>query len=208
IGRIYKEAIGLLRYEYGILDLKLRAYEELGLSKSTVIKLVGCCPSLLVGNVNKELIGVLEKLKAWEFGNDWTGGCLSCKSAYNWNRMLETMVPGKESIFWLEELLKLDLKMSEIYSFFLQNPQILAAKRAKNVCRAVCFLYEIGIEAEGIATIVANNIRVLGAMLSASDIYGLETKVGCGEDYVLAQVRLRGKLRRDDKSSGEVPWQR
>lgn len=54
--------------------------------------------------------------------------------------------------------------MSEIYSFFLQNPQILAAKRAKNVCRAVCFLYEIGIEAEGIATIVANNIRVLGAV--------------------------------------------
>lgn len=83
IGRIYKEAIGVFRYEYGILDSKLRAYEELGLSKSTVIKLVGCCPSLLVGNVNKELIGVLEKLKAWGFGNDWIGGYLSCKSAYN-----------------------------------------------------------------------------------------------------------------------------
>ncbi|KAI8524373.1 hypothetical protein RHMOL_Rhmol13G0145600 [Rhododendron molle] len=190
IGRIYKEAIGVFRYEYGILDSKLRAYEELGLSKSTVIKLVSCCPSLLVGNVNKELIGVLEKLKAWGFGNDWIGGYLSCKSTYNWNRMLETMGflgevgysqtqmgslfktnpglllegSGKRIYSLVGGLLKLDLKMSEIYSFFLQNPQILSAKCAKNVCRAVCFLYEIGMEAEGIATIVANNIRALGGV--------------------------------------------
>ncbi|KAF7119901.1 hypothetical protein RHSIM_Rhsim13G0130600 [Rhododendron simsii] len=141
------------------------SYEELGLSKSTVIRLVSCCPSLLVGNVNKELIGILEKLKAWGFGNDWIGGYLSCKSTYNWNRMLETMgfigevgysqtqmgslfkmnpgllleSSGKRIYILVGGLLKLDLKMSEIYSFFLQNPQILSAKRAKNVCRAVSF---------------------------------------------------------------------
>ncbi|KAH7838811.1 hypothetical protein Vadar_031456 [Vaccinium darrowii] len=190
IGRIYKEAIEVFRYDYGILDSKLKAYEELGLSKSTVIKLVSCCPCLLVGNINKELMGLVEKLKAFGFGNDWIGGYLSSRSSYNWTRILETMGflgevgysqpqmgslfktnpgllsegSGKRIYMLVGRLLKLGLKMSEIYSFFLQNPQILSAKCAKNVCQAVCFLYEIGMETEGIASIVATNIQTLGAI--------------------------------------------
>ncbi|KAK1384775.1 hypothetical protein POM88_022510 [Heracleum sosnowskyi] len=73
IGKIFKEANEIFRYEYGILAMKLSAYEKLGLSRPTVIKLVICCPSLLVGSVNIEFVRVFEKLKQLGFGTDWIG---------------------------------------------------------------------------------------------------------------------------------------
>ncbi|XP_057511844.1 transcription termination factor MTEF18, mitochondrial [Actinidia eriantha] len=189
IGTIYKEANEIFRYDYGILASKLRTFEELGLSKPTIIKLVSCCPSLLVGGANKEFIGVLEKLKAVGLGNDWIGGYLSGKSAYNWNRMLDTMTflgevgyngtqmgilfktnpsllfesSGKRIYVLVGRLLKLGLKMNEIYLLFLQNPQILSAKCAKNLWKATCFLFEIGMEAGDIGNIVSTNMRLLGS---------------------------------------------
>ncbi|KAK4420998.1 Transcription termination factor MTEF18, mitochondrial [Sesamum alatum] len=49
IGRMYKEVNEIFRYEFGVLDRKLRVYEQLGLGRSIVIKLVTCCPLLLAG---------------------------------------------------------------------------------------------------------------------------------------------------------------
>jgi hypothetical protein len=92
MGKMYKEAKEIFGYDYGILALKLQAYEKLGLSKPTVIKLISCCPSLLIGGVNCEFVKVLERLKELRFENDWIGGYLSGKSTYNWNRMLDTVI--------------------------------------------------------------------------------------------------------------------
>ncbi|KAG1327208.1 hypothetical protein COCNU_01G011420 [Cocos nucifera] len=64
IGKMYKEGTGMFRFGYGILLSKLQAYEKLGLTKPTIIKLVTCCPELLVGDVNVEFLRVLEKLKS------------------------------------------------------------------------------------------------------------------------------------------------
>lgn len=43
-----------------MLELKLQADENLGSSETTVVKLVSCCPPLLVGGVDSEFVKVLE----------------------------------------------------------------------------------------------------------------------------------------------------
>nr|DAD38577.1 TPA_asm: hypothetical protein HUJ06_012899 [Nelumbo nucifera] len=62
---------GKVLHMTGILASQLQAYEELGLSKATVIRLAICCPSLLIGNVNKEFAQIIEKLKHLSIEQDW-----------------------------------------------------------------------------------------------------------------------------------------
>ncbi|XP_059288345.1 transcription termination factor MTEF18, mitochondrial [Lycium ferocissimum] len=189
IGKIYREATEVFGYEYGILGMKLRAYEKLGLSRSTVIKLVTCSPTLLLGEMNSELFQVLEKLKILGFENDWIGGYLSNRHSYDWGRMLNTlrflndvgysdekmatlfkMNPaflfegsGKRIYVLVGQLLKLGFKMNDVYSLFCQNPNILSLKCAKNLWKALYFLLEIGLETEIIANIVSTHIQLLAS---------------------------------------------
>ncbi|KAK4361416.1 hypothetical protein RND71_020368 [Anisodus tanguticus] len=189
IGKIYKEATEIFGYENEVLGMKLRAYEELGLSRSTVIKLVTCSPTLLLGEMNSELVQILDKLKILGFENDWIGGYLSNKHSYNWGRMLNTlhflnevgysyekmvtlckMNPtflfegsGKQIYVLVGQLLKLGLKMNDVYLLFCSNPNILSLKCAKNLWHALYFLLEIGLETEKIANIVSTHIQLLGS---------------------------------------------
>lgn len=59
--RMCKEAMEIFGYNYGMLELKLQADENLGSSETTVVKLVSCCPPLLVGGVDSEFVKVLER---------------------------------------------------------------------------------------------------------------------------------------------------
>ncbi|KAI3784465.1 hypothetical protein L1987_43564 [Smallanthus sonchifolius] len=189
IGKMYKEANEIFGYDHGVLSMKLKAYEKLGFSKSTIIKLVTCCPSLLIGRIDNKFLAVLDKLKGLGFGNEWIGSYISERTTLNWDRMLDTMsflvqvgynnkqmkvlfidnptllfeVSGKQIYVLVGQLLKLGLKMNQIYHLLLENPQILSSKGAKNLWTAVCFLVEIGMETEGIASIVATHMEVLGS---------------------------------------------
>ncbi|XP_031280770.1 transcription termination factor MTEF18, mitochondrial-like [Pistacia vera] len=189
MGKMYKEAREIFGYDYGILSSKLQAYENLGLSRNTVIKLVSCCPSLLIGDVDDQFIKVLEKLKGLGFKNDWIGGYLSGKSTYNWNRTVDTMEflekvgyreeqlcdlfktnpglvfegSGRKVYLLVGQLLKLGLKMNEIYCLFMQKPQLLSGKCTKNLLQAVGFLVEIGMRMENIANIVSKHAELMGS---------------------------------------------
>ncbi|KAJ0081519.1 hypothetical protein Patl1_11806 [Pistacia atlantica] len=189
MGKMYKEAREIFGYDYGILSSKLQAYENLGPSRNTVIKLVSCCPSLLIGDVDDQFIKVLEKLKGLGFKNDWIGGYLSGKSTYNWNRTVDTMEflekvgyreeqlcdlfktnpglvfegSGRKVYLLVGQLLKLGLKMNEIYCLFMQKPQLLSGKCTKNLLQAVGFLVEIGMRMENIANIVSKHAELMGS---------------------------------------------
>ncbi|KAD4586482.1 hypothetical protein E3N88_24083 [Mikania micrantha] len=189
IGKIYREGKEIFGYDHGVLSMKLKAYEKLGFSKSTVIKLVTCCPSLLIGRIDKTFLMVLDKLKEFGFGNEWIGSYISERTTLNWDRMLDAMgflvqvgydnkrmkvlflenptllfeVSGKQIYVLVGQLLKLGLKMNQIYNLFLKNPQILSSKGAKNLWTAVCFLVEIGMETEDIASIIATHLDVIGS---------------------------------------------
>ncbi|KAF2302866.1 hypothetical protein GH714_009864 [Hevea brasiliensis] len=187
IGKMYKEAREIFIYEYGLLDSKLLAYEKLGLSKSTVIKLVSCCPSLLIGGVDNDFVNVLKNLRRLGIGNDRIGGYFSCRDSYNWKRILDTMDfldkvgyreeqlcnlfktnpllvlegSGKKVYVLFGRLLKLGIDMNEVYSLFVQNPQILSAKCEKNLLRSLDIFLYIGMGVEEIANIVSNHMELL-----------------------------------------------
>ncbi|KAH7513055.1 hypothetical protein FEM48_Zijuj12G0155700 [Ziziphus jujuba var. spinosa] len=189
IGKMYKEAREIFGYDFGVMSSKLQAYENLGLSKPTVIKLVSSCPLLLIGGLNCELVEVLQKLKALGIGNDWIRGYVTGDSMYNWGRMLDTMNflekvgyseekmcslfkanpallfegSGKRVYILFGRLLKLGLKTNEVYCLFKQNPQILSSKYSRNLLQAVDFLLEIGMWIEDIADIVINHTEFLGS---------------------------------------------
>uniref|UniRef100_A0A2N9ISM1 Transcription termination factor MTEF18, mitochondrial-like n=1 Tax=Fagus sylvatica TaxID=28930 RepID=A0A2N9ISM1_FAGSY len=240
MGKMYKEAKEIFGYDYGILALKLQAYEKLGLSKPTVIKLISCCPSLLIGGVNCEFVKVLERLKELRFENDWIGGYLSGKSTYNWNRMLDTVIfldtvgyseeqmrylfntnpallfegSGKNVYVLFGRLLKSGLKMNEIYSLFIQNPNILSVKCIKNLLRAVDFLLEIEMGTEYIASIISNHIQLLGSCtLKGPKTVCKELKVGrdglcqiIKEDPLkLFNLASKSKIKSSEQASSQDP---
>ncbi|KAJ4702578.1 putative Mitochondrial transcription termination factor family protein [Melia azedarach] len=205
MGNMYKEVTEIFGYDYGVLDSKLRAYENLGLSKNTVIKLVNCCPLLLIGGVDGKFVKVLQKLKELGFKNDWIGGYLSGKGTYNWNRVFETidfldnvgyseeqlcnlfkMNPalvfegsGRKVYVLFGQLLKLGLKMNEVYSLFTENPQLLSAKCVKNLLKAVGFLVDIGMGIKDIANIVSKHAEHMGSCsLKGPKTVCRELKVG------------------------------
>ncbi|XP_021890072.1 transcription termination factor MTEF18, mitochondrial [Carica papaya] len=189
IGKMYNEAGEIFRYDYGVLALKLEAYESLGLAKATVIKLVTCCPFLLVGGVNGNFVLVLDKLRRLGMKNDWIGGYLTPKRTYNWCRILDTIDfldkvgysedrlgnllrtnpelvfegSGKMVSVLFGRLLKLGLKMNEVYSLFMKNPEILSSKCIKNLFEALNFLFYIGMGTEDIAKVVSSNIELMGS---------------------------------------------
>lgn len=189
IGKIYKEAREVFGYEVGVLGSKLRSYEELGLSKSTIIKLVSCSPSLLTGSVSCDFATVLEKLKGLGINGDWIGLYVTIGGMYSWQRVLDIMnfLEGvgyseenmrtlfKESPTLLFEdsgkkvyvlfgcLLKLGLNVDEVSLLLSKYPQILSRKFNKNFHHAVCFMLSIGMEIKDIANIVSTHMELLGS---------------------------------------------
>ncbi|GER43258.1 mitochondrial transcription termination factorfamily protein [Striga asiatica] len=193
IGRMYKEANELFGYEYGLLESKLRAYENSGMHRSTVIKLVTCCPLLLVGNVNGAFVKVFDKLNELGFDENWIGRYLSVKkNTYNWNRILDALcflhevgysndeieallktdtsllfqTSGKEVYSVVCTLLKLGLTMRDIYNVVSKNPQILSSKFAKNFWKALNFLIEIGMDRENTGQILSSHMNFFNSRLT------------------------------------------
>ncbi|KAL5707900.1 hypothetical protein ACHQM5_018751 [Ranunculus cassubicifolius] len=188
IGKLYKEGREMFRCDYGVLASRLRVYEELGHSKSTIVKLVCSSPSLLVGGVDKNYVNVSLKLKKLGIEIGWITKHMADMSVYNWSRMfdticfLEKMTRGEKDIgrvfkkhpyFLIEDsgkklyilvsfLLKTGLSMDVIFELFLKYPKILDGKFAKNLWQAMQFLHEIGMEAEDIAKIVRDHTHILG----------------------------------------------
>ncbi|KAG7536371.1 Transcription termination factor mitochondrial/chloroplastic [Arabidopsis suecica] len=172
IGRIFKEAREIFGYENGVLASKLEAYESLVLSKPIVIKLVTCCPLLLVGGIDNEFVSVVNKLKGLNIGCDWLAHYLSDRKTYNWLRILETMeildkvgvkeeklsrllkaypdlvgeASGNKAYIMFEKFHKVGLQMNEIDNLVTNNPEMLLEKSVKRIIEALKFLKRIKME--------------------------------------------------------------
>ena len=190
IGTMYREAKEIFGYDYGVMFSKLQAYENLGLSRQTVVKLVSCCPLLLVGGVNTEFVEVLQKLIGLGINNDWIGGYITGKNAYNWKRMIE-MINFLEKVGYSREqmcslfkanpsallegsgkrvytlfgrLLKLGIGMDGVSLMFKQNPRMLSRKCSRNLLHAVDFMFEIGMPIEDTAEIAETHMDFLASV--------------------------------------------
>ncbi|KAJ6870509.1 hypothetical protein NC652_036219 [Populus alba x Populus x berolinensis] len=189
IGKIYKEAAGVFGYDYGVLVLKLKAYEELGLGQSFMIKLVVCSPYLLIGEVNADFIKVLEILRKEGVDISRIEEHLSEKSSYDWSKLLallnlfrhagynEKQLGGLISqhlaIFFEDSvdriylligfLLKFGSTMNQICSMFLQFPQVEFEEFFSNLRHCFLFLNEIQMEAHEIRNIFCSHPLMLGS---------------------------------------------
>ncbi|ESQ39614.1 hypothetical protein EUTSA_v10000826mg [Eutrema salsugineum] len=187
IGRVYKEAREIFGYEDGVLASKLEAHESLGLSKPIVIKLVICCPSLLVGEVDCEFVSVVNKLKGLNIGCDWLGGYLSDGNTYNWRRILETMelldklgfkeeklssllktypdlvgeTSGNKAYVMFDKLQKVGLEMSEIDRLVIDHPDMLLEISVKRILEALKFLIRIRMERQFIVRFLLQHMKLI-----------------------------------------------
>jgi len=189
VGKIYREAKEVFGYPNGLLLSKFRGYENLGLSRSMVIKLVVCCPSLLVGETSVELAMVLDWLKKIDIGHDWIGNYMSCLKTYDPRRMLDAMqffhkvgyteeqmhnffkenpallLEGleKKLYVFLGLAFKLGLNRNVIYSCFVEYPHILTTKCAKNLLGVIGFLHYLGMDIDDISRILSNHMHLLSS---------------------------------------------
>ncbi|KAA8518252.1 hypothetical protein F0562_015865 [Nyssa sinensis] len=189
IGKIYKEATEVFRYDYGVLQSKLRAFEEMGLKQLTVIKVVSSSPYLLIGDVNKEFHKVLEKLCSVGIDHGWIEGHLLEGNSYNWSQMLELLCllsemgcskeqlgglicqhpelllegSGNAAFSLIGFLLKFGSTSNDISSMLVQFPQVQVRKFVYNLRKCYNFLTEIDMEVQGIGRIVRSYPILLGS---------------------------------------------
>ncbi|CAM0912044.1 unnamed protein product [Alopecurus aequalis] len=190
IGKVYKEANEVFGYGHGMLFSKLQQYEQLGLSKSTITKLVVCCPKLLIGEANLDFLQVFDKLKAFGIMLVFLRGVLSDKSMHNWSRTLRMLEfleltcsnnkallvrlvkehpgfvfgeSGKKLYLLVSLLCKFGIQIDSMLQLFVQCPWVLNMNFPKNLQKSVKFLAHIGMEASDITRVVSSCPEILGA---------------------------------------------
>ncbi|XP_050383235.1 transcription termination factor MTEF18, mitochondrial-like [Argentina anserina] len=189
IGKIYREAREVFRFDYQVLASKLQAYEGLGLGRSALVRYVVGSPYLLVGDVNAAFLSVLAKSKSIGFETDSIEGNLWEDNTYHWSRVLELFSlfseigcsdvqlgkllghnpdilfenSGATTVSLIGLLHKFGFTKRELHSMFLQFPQIPVAKFVANLRRCILFLDEIDMEAAEIAKIVHSHPLLLGS---------------------------------------------
>ncbi|KAH7674070.1 Transcription termination factor mitochondrial/chloroplastic protein [Dioscorea alata] len=189
IGKIYKEAAEVFKYDFGLLSSKLQAYEGLGLSKTNVIKLVASSPQLLVREVDRMMfVKVLELLESMGIQRDWIGGILSEKNTYNWGRTLmllhflhhlglssqEVAIfirkqpnvisdgSGKAVFLLIGLLVKMGGREKEVIAMFTQFPSVQIGSYIKNVLRGLQFLIGIEMDHSDIQNLICTHMDIFG----------------------------------------------
>ena len=189
IGRIYRDATEVFSFGHGVLASKLKALEDQGLSKTSVIKLVMSSPVILVRDPNVEL-KILRWLDDVGIQRDWLGRFLSVKKSYNWGKMVQ--VPqffsdlgftnegigklvrqnpdflfsgsGKMLFSAVLVMLKAGFGKKELVDLFLNFPNLSVDNFTRNLRRGIFFLAEIGVSEEDIKKFVVSNGSILGSV--------------------------------------------
>ncbi|RCV08262.1 hypothetical protein SETIT_1G312000v2 [Setaria italica] len=174
IGRIYMAA--------------LSALEDLGFSKTTVIKLVTSCPVILARDLNAEF-----KIMQWSddcgIKRDWIGQFLSVQKSYDWKKMVEIpqfftelgfdkegigklisqnpdfLLDGSRKVLFrvVTIMLKAGSEKKDLFNLFLDFPDVPASNFARNIQSVILLLAEIYVCDEDIKQFVVANASILGS---------------------------------------------
>ncbi|KAL4558131.1 hypothetical protein LXL04_036328 [Taraxacum kok-saghyz] len=189
IGKIYKEAKEVFRYNHGVLSSRLHEIQKNVLDQSTVIKIVGSCPSLLILDDNHDLLKFIKELKSFGITNSWFTNHLSEENSYDWRQILEILRlfkklgceneqlgrlidqhptillknSGTTSVLIIGFLIKFGATKSNILSFFINFPKIEVEECYSNLKRSYHFLLKIEMEVENIANLFCTHPYLLGS---------------------------------------------
>ncbi|CAD6264756.1 unnamed protein product [Miscanthus lutarioriparius] len=188
IGGIYRDAGEVFSFGDGVLASKLRAIEDLGFSKTTVIKLVTCCPAVLTRGPHAEL-KILKWLDDIGIQRDWIGQFLSVKKSYNWRKMVEVpqfftelgfdkegigklirqhpdfLLDGSGKVLFkaVAIMLKAGSGKEDLFNLFMDFPDVQARSFARNIQSVILFLTNIDVSEEDIKKFVVANASMLGS---------------------------------------------
>lgn len=202
IGKIYKEVKEVFRYNDGVLLSRLQDLQDVVLDQSTVIKLVGSCPSILIGDgIHDVVLKVVTELKTAGIANGWFIEHLSEEDCYDWKHILELLCLFKRLGFDDEKLgrllhkhptvllqnsgstttsiigflLKFGASKNEILSLFLQFPELKVHEFVSNLRRSYYFLSKIEMDVHSIAKILCSHPHLLGSC----SLKGVKTALNC-----------------------------
>jgi len=188
IGRIYKAAVDVFNSGDNVLPSKLSTLEELGFSKTTVIKLVTSCPVILARDLNAEF-KIMQWLDDGGIKRDWIGQFLSVQKSYNWKKMVDIphfftdlgfdkegigklirqnpdfLLDGSGKVLFrtVSIMLKAGSGKKDLFNLFLDFPDVTARNFTRNVQSVILLLAEIGISDEDIKQFVVTNASILGS---------------------------------------------
>ncbi|KAG8371870.1 hypothetical protein BUALT_Bualt12G0007900 [Buddleja alternifolia] len=214
VGKIYKEAREVFQYECGVLQSKMQAYENLGLRQPLVVKIIASSPRLLIGNVNREFVEVLETLKKLEIEYDFLEEHISEGDSYDWKCMLELMCllselglsegqlgkilthhpdlllvcSGRITFCLFGLLIKFGLTLIDVQNVFLQFPQISVVKFSTNLCKCYKFLMEINTDVQDIGRIICSYTLLLGSS-ELKKVRSLLGALNCGKNRLREMVK-------------------
>ncbi|XP_023730935.1 transcription termination factor MTEF18, mitochondrial isoform X1 [Lactuca sativa] len=189
IGKIYKEAKDVFRYNHGVLSSRLHDLQNIILDQSTVIKLVGLCPSLLIPDAIHDVLKVVKELKSSGIMNGWFIENLSEENSYDWRHILELLClfkrlgceneqlgrlvnqhptlllnnSGTTSVLIIGFLTKFGATKTNILSFFMKFPEIKGEECLYNLRRSYHFLLDIEMEVDNIAKLFCTHPYLLGS---------------------------------------------
>ncbi|VVB13498.1 unnamed protein product [Arabis nemorensis] len=187
MGKIFKEAREVFGFETGVLASKIQVYEDLEFSKSFLSKVIVCSPSILIGNVNLEMVEFMEMLKSMGFGLDWVTENLLEEGSYDWSSMYRCLSflrdlcvdenglcelirkrprlvfenSGEWTLILAGFETKLGSSRSELSSLFLKVPHGLG-KCVSNLRHCFLFLKEIEMEGNEIGKVFRSHSSWLG----------------------------------------------
>lgn len=188
IGRIYRDATEVFSFGNGMLSSKLKALEDLGISKTSVIKLVVSTPVVLLLDPNVEL-KILEWLEGVGIQRDWICQFVSARKSYNWSKMVRVpqffvnlgftkedigrlvrknpdfLLDGSGKMLFTVVLmmLKAGSGKKELFDLFMDFPDVSLDKFRSNIRRGMVFLAEIEVSDEDINQFIVCNASMLGS---------------------------------------------
>ncbi|KAM0858181.1 hypothetical protein ACQ4PT_047987 [Festuca glaucescens] len=188
VGNIYRDAIEVFSFHHGVLESKLKALEELRISKTSVIKLVVSTPVVLLRDLNVEF-KILDWLEDIGIQRDWIYQFVSARQSYDWSKMVRvpqfffTLGFTKQDIgrlvrknpdFLLDGsgkmlftvvimMLKAGSGKKELFDLFMSFPDVSLKKFTSNLQRGMLFLAEIGLNNEGINKFIVSHGSMLGS---------------------------------------------
>ncbi|KAE8809560.1 hypothetical protein D1007_13853 [Hordeum vulgare] len=188
IGRIYREATEVFSFGHGVLASKLNALEELGFSRTSVIKLVIASPVVLVRDLNVEL-KILEWLDDIGIQRDWISQFLSARKSYDWRKMVRVprffinlgftkegvgklvrqnpdfILDGSGQMLFAAVLmmLKAGCGKKELFDLFMDFPDVSVEDFTRNLRRGMLVLAEAGVSDEDVNKFVLSHGSMLGS---------------------------------------------
>ncbi|KAK4765923.1 hypothetical protein SAY87_007565 [Trapa incisa] len=188
IGRLFKGAPEIFQYSSRVLISKIQAYERLGLSQSLVARLIVSSPYLLVGDVNRDFVKVLERLKSIGFEFSWLEETFDDTVYCSWSRILlmldlfsrmgckdeqlnqlighhpEILFDGSggRTLSLIGFLLKFGSTLGDILPIFLHFPEIQLEIFCSNLMRCFLFLSKIEMESPDVDKLLQSHSLLLG----------------------------------------------